>query len=75
MARLLRTNDGRYRCSNCFITSKDLRLECPFCGQLISNYEYLLIENFTSEEFDKTKDSCYNIDRIKEEEPDTNDLH
>jgi len=46
MARLLRTNDGRYRCNNCFICLEEPKPICPFCDSILTNYESLMIENF-----------------------------
>lgn len=66
MTTFTRTYDGRYRCANCFIFSSVPLPQCPFCKSIVTNYEFLLIEN--EQEKYLTSYQNYGIMNIESEE-------
>ena len=49
MISTLKTNGNTYYCSNCLMKQFQLKPNCPFCGNMFSNYESILTKQIAEE--------------------------
>lgn len=45
MATMKKKND-KYYCTQCMMSYNEPKVYCPFCGEEITNYEELIINNY-----------------------------
>lgn len=54
VSKILKKNNIFY-CSNCRMRQFQIKTNCPFCGNMFSNYEEILIQQFNEEERNKNE--------------------
>ena len=51
MITMLKKYGSTYRCSNCMMLQPaSLKMNCPFCGDMFSNFESIMIQEYKNYE-------------------------